>query len=63
MTALIGGVFAAIVFSLGKGLFHMTRGGQSDRMLRALSARIGLSIALFALLLVSWHFGWIEPKG
>jgi len=24
---------------------------------------VGLSIALFLLILVAWHFGWIRPTG
>jgi hypothetical protein len=30
-------------------------------MVRALTVRISLSVALFILLLVGAHFGWIEP--
>ena len=63
MTAIIGMVFVAIIFNLGKALFLMTGGAQSDQMVRALTTRIVLSIALFALLFLSWHFGWIEPRG
>jgi hypothetical protein len=62
MTAIIAIVFVAIIFSLGKALFHMGSGAQTDQMVRALTARIVLSIALFALLFVGWHFGWIEPQ-
>jgi hypothetical protein len=52
----------AIVASLGQALSAMASGpDQSARMARALTTRIGLSLALFALLLVGFHFGWIEP--
>jgi hypothetical protein len=53
----------AIVTSLGQALFAMASGpGQSARMARALTMRIILSVGLFVLLFVGYHFGWIEPK-
>jgi Protein of unknown function (DUF2909) len=53
-----------IVASLGHALSSMSSGpNRSRRMARALTVRISLSVALFALLLVSYHFGWIEPHG
>ena len=54
----------AIVFSLGSALFHMSRGtGDSKKMARALTIRIGLSVALFILLMVAWYNGLITPHG
>ena len=35
--------------------------GESRRMVRALSVRIGLSIFLFIILWWTWKMGWIEP--
>ena len=32
-------------------------------MARALTLRIGLSIALFLFILLSWFMGWIQPTG
>jgi len=54
---------AAIVASLGSGLFHLARGRPEDsrRLARALSWRIGISLALFALLMLAWYFGLISP--
>jgi hypothetical protein len=53
-----------IVASLGKALFAMSSGpGNSGAMLRALTLRIGLSVALFALLMLAWYLGIIEPNG
>ncbi len=57
------GVLIAIVISLGSALFHLSRGGDSPKLLRALTVRIGLSIALFALLMLAWYFGLISPNG
>jgi hypothetical protein len=52
-----------IVGSLGSALFHLGRGdaGDSRRMARALTIRIIVSLALFALLLVAWYAGLITP--
>lgn len=56
---------AAIVASLGSALFHLSRGTTTDsrRLARALTLRIGLSIALFILLMIAWYFGLISPHG
>jgi hypothetical protein len=32
-------------------------------MLRALTVRIALSLALFALLMIAWRLGLITPRG
>ncbi len=56
----------AIVVSLGSALYHLTRGSGPDssrKMVRALSVRVGLSLALFFLLMLAWHAGLIEPHG
>ena len=55
---------AAIVVSLGVALFQLSTGrGDSGNMLRSLTVRIGLSVALFVLLMVAWRLGWISPHG
>jgi len=57
---------AAIVLSLGAGLFHLARGRDEEdsrKLARALTIRIALSLALFALLIAAWHFGLISPHG
>jgi Protein of unknown function (DUF2909) len=55
-------MLGAIVSSLAIGLFHLSSGkGDSAKMLRALTFRIVLSIALFVLLMVAWKMGLIEP--
>ena len=52
----------AIAASLGKALFHMSSGpDESGQVVRALTVRISLSIALFAFLIIAWHFGLVEP--
>ena len=55
---------AGILVSLGSGLFHLARGRDEEdsrKLARALTVRITLSLALFALLLLAWHFGLIAP--
>ena len=56
---------AAIVVSLGSALYHLARGTQKDsaKMARALTWRIVLSIALFALIMLAWYAGVITPHG
>jgi hypothetical protein len=57
------GLLVAIIVSLGSALVHLTRGGDSDRLVRALTVRIGLSVGLFVLLMIAWYVGLITPHG
>jgi multisubunit Na+/H+ antiporter MnhB subunit len=51
-----------IVASLATGLFHLVNDkGESKRMVRALTVRIALSVALFILLFLAWYLGLIQP--
>jgi hypothetical protein len=57
-------IFLGIVVSMGSALFFLVKDkGQSTRTLHALTVRIGVSIALFALLFVLWGLGLIAPHG
>ena len=61
---LILGVLFAIVVSLGSALFHLSRGkGDPQKMVRALTIRVGLSVVLFILLMLAWYNGLISPHG
>ncbi|MEA3139576.1 MAG: hypothetical protein QOK23_1745 [Gammaproteobacteria bacterium] len=53
-----------ILISLGKALYHLssTREDDGKKMVTALAWRIGLSVALFVLLIVAYYSGWIEPQ-
>ena len=63
MKVLIAITLLGIVASLGQALFAMTSGpDNSGRVVRALTVRIALSVALFAVLMLSWYFGLIEPR-
>jgi preprotein translocase subunit SecG len=65
--ALILLLLVLIVGSLGHALSSMSSTSpdpaRSERMAQALTVRITLSVALFALLLIGYHFGWITPRG
>ena len=61
---LVIALLVLILISLGKALFHLTSRKQEDgiKMVRALAWRIGLSVALFVLLIVAYYSGWIDPQ-
>jgi predicted permease len=61
---LVIAVFVGILVSLGTALYQLTRsGGDSKKMIRALAIRVGLSLALFLLLMIAWYAGLIQPHG
>ncbi len=58
--------FVGILGALAMAGFFMLRGGGGDKggnMMRALAVRVGLSILLFAFILLSYWLGWIHPTG
>ena len=62
MKAIVLVLLAAIVISLGAGLFFLVRGDKnSPRMLYALKIRVALSIVLVVFLVLAFNFGWISP--
>ena len=62
MSIVIFVLLFAIIGSLGHALSSMTSGpDRSQRMAQALTVRITLSVALFALLLIGARLGWIHP--
>ncbi|MFO1505337.1 MAG: twin transmembrane helix small protein [Steroidobacteraceae bacterium] len=57
-------VLIGIVASLASAAFQLAGGkGDSGKMLKALTWRIGLSVALFLVLIVAWKAGVIRPHG
>ena len=55
--------FVLIIASLASALVFLVRDrGQSKRTVRALAVRVGLSIALFLFLMVSYRMGWITGR-
>jgi Protein of unknown function (DUF2909) len=59
---LIIGTLLAVLVSLGVALLQLgRRRGDPAKMLRALTWRVGLSVVLFALLVLAARQGWIAP--
>lgn len=61
--ALIG-IIAALALA-GRAMLKDGRNGEAktNRMVNALALRVGLSIALFLFILLSYQMGWIHPTG
>jgi hypothetical protein len=54
----------AIIGNLGSALYYLLKDrDRSPRMVKALTIRISLSIALFFLLILAYGFGLIQPHG
>jgi len=55
-----------IMYSLGSALYYLTHErneADANRVVKALTWRIGLSLVLFILLFVAYALGWIKPHG
>ncbi|MCK5394589.1 MAG: twin transmembrane helix small protein [Gammaproteobacteria bacterium] len=52
-----------VLISLGSALVAMAKGDKSDKMLKSLTWRIGLSVCIFILLLIGQAMGFITPHG
>jgi hypothetical protein len=62
MKILIFALLAAIVISLGSGLFFLTKqDSDPTKLLSALKVRVALSALLIIVLISSFYFGWITP--
>lgn len=63
-TLLVIAFLVLIVWNLGAGLYYMlTDKGGSKRTVNALTRRIGLSVALILIVMLSIWMGWITPHG
>lgn len=61
--AIIVVLLVFIVFALGSALYYlMTDKGDSERIVKALTWRIGLSLLLFVILMISFAMGWLTPN-
>ena len=66
-------ILIAVVISLFSGLFFMLRDrgaegkatspANNKRTVRALTVRIALSLVLFSVLILGYHWGWYAPGG
>ena len=64
--AILGSLAAALLFMLKRPSSSATADDSSPRgrhMARALAFRVGFSIVLFVVILVSYWMGWIQPTG
>ena len=66
MVLMLAAVLAALASA---GVFMLRKddgegaGARDRRMARALAWRVGLSVALFLVILLSWYMGWVQPSG
>lgn len=61
---LVLAIFFGILISLGSGLYYLIKDkGDSRRTLRALTLRVGLSVGLFAFLMLLVALDVIQPHG
>jgi glycerol uptake facilitator-like aquaporin len=59
-------VFLMIIFSLGSALFHLVKhkeDGSSQKTVKALTFRIGLSVLLFIFVFILVAAGVFKPHG
>ena len=68
MKFIIAIAFAGILGALAMAGVFMLRDGRDGKpktgnMMRALALRVGLSVLLFACILISYWAGWIQPTG
>ena len=62
MKYVIFALLAAILVSLGTGLYYLSRDdADSPKVLQALKVRVALSAVLIVFLLLSYFMGWIQP--
>lgn len=62
MKYVIFALLAAILVSLGTGLYYLSRDdADSPKVLQALKVRVALSAVLIIFLLLSYFMGWIQP--
>ncbi|MBT8108836.1 MAG: twin transmembrane helix small protein [Gammaproteobacteria bacterium] len=62
MKYLVYALLAAIIISLGTGLFYLRReDADPTKLLKALKVRVALSLVLILVLVSTYFFGWIGP--
>lgn len=64
MKIVIVALLIGIVGSLASAMVYLVRDrGSSTRTVKALTIRVGLSVALFLLLMAGYYFGFIPKNG
>jgi O-antigen/teichoic acid export membrane protein len=64
--AVLIAVFLTILFSLGSALYHLVKhkdGTSSEKTVKALTFRIGLSVLLFIFVFILVATGIVKPHG
>ncbi len=61
MKIVVIALLAAIIGSLGTGLYYLSRKDHDPtRVLKALKVRVALSFVLIVFLVLSYYMGWIN---
>ena len=61
---LVVAIFIGVLASLASGLFYLVKDrGRSERIVKALTVRVAISIGLLCLLVLLWALGFIQPHG
>lgn len=58
--------FIVIIASLGSALYHLAKtpgGVETDKTVKALTVRIGLSLLLFVVIALAFATGYLQPQG
>jgi hypothetical protein len=64
MKIIVLALVALIFVSLASGLYYLIKDrGTSERTVKALTWRVGLSVALFVLLMAGYYLGLIPKTG
>ena len=64
MKIIVAIAFILIIASLASALFFLMKDkGKTKRTAQALALRVGFSIGLFALILIAYKLGLIQPTG
>jgi apolipoprotein N-acyltransferase len=64
MRWVVGIAFLIIFISLFSAFFYLMKDkGQTKRTVNALTMRIGMSVVLFLLIILSHQMGWIQSTG
>jgi hypothetical protein len=57
-------IFLAIVVSLGRAFFALVKDhGKTERVVKALTVRVALSVGLYAFLMLGYVTGILTPHG
>lgn len=50
-----------VLYCLGSACFYMLKGQDAEKMVKALTWRIGLSLLIFVILIIGYFMGWLVP--